>query len=266
MAAKAADTALGARIRALRGKAGLTQAQVARALSVTKNAVTNWETGVSRPDLSLVVPLSRILGTSADALLGGALRADTPTRAEREHLARYRRLTPNDRRSVDALLASITAGYDEAWLSENRSRFLTLPELPLAFAAGAGHPLEGGEEGEPRFLRRSPETEQASFVVRVSGRSMEPTFSDGDRVLVERRTELREGEIGLFRLPDGDGLIKEYRRNGLHSHNPDYTDRPAQELSGMVCLGHVLGAVTPDLLPDEHQESLLLSDRAAAGL
>ena len=263
MATKMADTALGARIRAMRGKAGLTQAQVARALSVTKNAVTNWETGVSRPDLSLVVPLSRILNTSADALLGGALPADTLTRAEREHLSRYRRLTTNDRRSVDALLSSITEGYDESWLSENRDRFLLLPELPLSFAAGSGHPLDGSETGEPRFILRTPETQRASFLVRVNGHSMEPTFPDGCRVLVEDRTRLQEGEIGLFRLEDGDGLIKEYRKDGLYSHNPAFAPRPKDELSGAICLGHVLGAVSLDLLPDARQEALLMNDRAA---
>lgn len=261
--AKVTDSLLGARIRTLRRKAGLTQAQVARFLSVTKNAVTNWETNVSRPDLSLIIPLSRILGTSADMLLSGAIRADLPTKAEQEHLARYRRLTPNDRRSVDVLLTSITTGYDEAWLSQNRDNFLVLPELPLSFAAGTGHPLDGEEKGEPCFLRRSSETEQASFLVRVSGRSMEPTFYDGDRVLVERRSELLDGEIGLFRLPDGDGLIKEYRQDGLYSHNPNYAPRPAKELTGIVCLGHVLCSVTPELLPTEHQKALLINDRAA---
>ena len=264
MAAKAADTALGARIRALRGQAGMTQAQVARALSVTKNAVTNWETGVSRPDLSQIVPLSRVLSVTADLLLGGMKKEETLTRPEREHLALYRRLKEGDRKSVDALLASISAGYDASWLSENRDRFLVLPELPLSFAAGSGHPLDGGEAGEPRFLRRTRETEQAAFLVRVNGRSMEPTFADGCQVLVERRTALVSGEIGLFRLADGDGLIKEYRKDGLYSHNPDFAPRPAETLSGAVCLGHVLGAVTPDLLPDAHQEALLAGDRAAA--
>ena len=95
---------------------------------------------------------------------------------------------------------------------------------------------------------------------------MEPTFPDGSRVLVERRTALLEGEIGLFRLGDGDGIIKEYRKDGLYSHNPAFAPRPAEELSGVICLGHVLCPVTPDLLPDDHQEALLLNDRAAAAL
>ena len=93
---------------------------------------------------------------------------------------------------------------------------------------------------------------------------MEPTFRDGDCVLVERRSELLPGEIGIFRLADGDGLIKEYRPDGLHSHNPAYAVRGALSLDGTVCLGHVLGAVTPDLVPDRYEETLLQNDRAAA--
>ena len=79
-----------------------------------------------------------------------------------------------------------------------------------------------------------------------------------------RRANLRPGEIGIFRLPDGEGLIKEYQRDGLHSHNPAFPVRKPQELAGMVCLGHVLGPVEESLLPDP-REAALLENAYSAG-
>lgn len=255
---------LGERIRQLRRERGLTQAQLAAALNVTKNAVTNWESGASRPDLSLLPLLCAQLGISCDELLGRTAPASRITKQEREHLLLYRRLNGYDRRSVDALLASILRGYDEAWLDAHRADYRRIPEFGLSFAAGSGHPLDSEPEKSHAFLLRQAQSEKADFIVRVSGRSMEPTFQDGDRVLVERRTNLRPGEIGIFRLPDGEGLIKEYQRDGLHSHNPAFPVRKPQELAGMVCLGHVLGPVEESLLPDQ-REAALLENAYSAG-
>ncbi len=245
------------RIRQLRQEAGLTQAQLAAALGVTKNAVTNWESGSARPDLSLLAPLCRALSVSADQLLGCAMPAARLTRQEREHLALYRKLTVYDRQSCDALLRSMVRGYDQAWLEQHASDYLRIPEYDLYFAAGSGHPLEAGTEEGFAYLRKGGAADRADFIVRVSGRSMEPTFPDGCRVLVEKRTSLSPGEIGIFRLPDGDGLIKEYRRDGLHSHNPAYAARTADELAGAVCLGHVLGQVDESAAPGTHEAALL---------
>ena len=255
---------IGERIRSGRLAAGLTQAQLAAALSVTKNAVTNWESGSARPDLSLIAPLCRLLGISADALLGCRAAAVQLSRKERDHLALYRRLNVYDRASCDALMQSMVRGYDQAWLEEHRDDYLRLPQYELYFAAGSGHPLDAGTEESFAYLPREGAAGRADFIVRVSGHSMEPTFPDGCRVLVERRTALNPGEIGIFRLEDGEGIIKEYRRDGLHSHNPAFAVRTPDELDGVVCLGHVLGAVDERTAPTEHQAALL-DDVLSAG-
>ena len=253
---------IGERIRSCRLAAGYTQAQLASALSVTKNAVTNWESGSARPDLSLIAPLCRLLGISADTLLGCRATGTQLTRRERNHLDLYRKLSVYDKASCDALLSSMVRGYDQAWLEEHRDDYLRLPQYELYFAAGSGHPLESGTEESFAYLPRDGAAARADFIVRVSGHSMEPTFPDGCRVLVERRTQLSPGEIGIFRQEDGDGIIKEYRKDGLHSHNPAFAVRTPDELGGVVCLGHVLGAVDESAAPTEHQTALL--DDAAA--
>lgn len=62
---------MGGFIAKLRRQAGLTQQQVADRLRVSFQAVSKWEKGVSAPSLELLLPLSRLLGVSADALLTG---------------------------------------------------------------------------------------------------------------------------------------------------------------------------------------------------
>ena len=54
----------------LRTKAGVTQEQVAKALSISNKTVSKWENGTSSPDLSMVVALARYYDVSTDVLLG----------------------------------------------------------------------------------------------------------------------------------------------------------------------------------------------------
>ncbi|MGN0173404.1 MAG: helix-turn-helix domain-containing protein, partial [Acutalibacteraceae bacterium] len=48
---------------------GYTQEEIANLLSVTAQAVSKWEMGVSMPDISLIVPIANIFGISTDLLL-----------------------------------------------------------------------------------------------------------------------------------------------------------------------------------------------------
>jgi len=61
---------IGEKIKELRKKNDLTQEKLADYLCVSYQAVSKWETGISSPDLSLIVPLTRLLHVSADELFG----------------------------------------------------------------------------------------------------------------------------------------------------------------------------------------------------
>ena len=71
---------LGERIKELRKKNDLTQEKLADFLCVSYQAVSKWECGLSCPDLSLIVPLSRLLHVTTDELLGAA-----PEEADRRY-------------------------------------------------------------------------------------------------------------------------------------------------------------------------------------
>lgn len=58
------------RIKSLREKMGLTQAELAKKLSLTRASVNAWEMGLSAPSLPFVVELSQLFHVTTDYLLG----------------------------------------------------------------------------------------------------------------------------------------------------------------------------------------------------
>ena len=59
---------IGTKIRELRQQAGISQEILARALSMTPQAVSRWENGTTAPDISLLPALANYFGVSIDAL------------------------------------------------------------------------------------------------------------------------------------------------------------------------------------------------------
>ena len=58
------------KIKSLREDAGLSQAQLARKLDVTRSSVNAWEMGLSTPTTQYVVELCKLFHVSSDYLLG----------------------------------------------------------------------------------------------------------------------------------------------------------------------------------------------------
>ncbi len=77
------------------------------------------------------------------------------------------------------------------------------------------------------------------FVIGVSGDSMEPTYFDGDKVMIKKQ-EVQIGQIGAFML-NGVALLKELGENRLISHNKDYDDLLFNEYMKINCIGKVIG-------------------------
>lgn len=79
---------IGRRIYELRKMKGLTQEQLAEAVGVSVPAVSKWETGTSLPDITMLAPVARLLGTTVDYLL-----AYTMDLTEEETDALYQEIT-----------------------------------------------------------------------------------------------------------------------------------------------------------------------------
>lgn len=59
----------GAFVAQLRKEQGMTQKNLAEKLYISDKAISKWETGVSIPDVSLLIPLSELLGITVTELL-----------------------------------------------------------------------------------------------------------------------------------------------------------------------------------------------------
>ena len=92
---------------------------------------------------------------------------------------------------------------------------LRLSEQPAA--AGKGIYL-GPECFRTIYVKESEPVHRAAYAIPVSGDSMEPTYHDGDILLVSSEpAEL--GDIGIFTL-DGQGYVKSLGDEVLISLNP----------------------------------------------
>ncbi len=61
---------LAGKIKRLREKSELTQADLARELGLTRSSINAWEMGLSVPSTPFIVELAKLFGVSTDYLLG----------------------------------------------------------------------------------------------------------------------------------------------------------------------------------------------------
>lgn len=178
---------------------------------------------------------------------------------EMGHIQKYRLLDPNWKEAVDDILDIGYREYEEqlaarkeqmeqtATLRKERGEMEAAEELasedvysiPLYFlpmSAGTGQ-IAAQEYPEDFLLKKRP-PRGTSFIARVSGDSMAPTYHDGALVFVHATVDICPGQTGAF-LMDGQLWIKELGDSVLISHNPEYAPRPMTE--DIRCQGLVLG-------------------------
>lgn len=242
------------RIRTLRLEANMTQPQLAEKIGVTKNAISNWEAGTTRPDVDTLPLLCDALQVTADELLGHS--TPSVSAAEQALLRKFRRLCGYDQKAITDLMEVLSRNRALERRDYCRNTFIPLNIAPYSMGAGLGEPLGDNTEQERIFVRVTRDSSRADRVVCVNGDSMMPTFCDGDLLLVQETDQINIGEIGIFIIA-GEGFVKEYQRDGLHSHNKRYdTFMPADD-DNSRCIGRVIGRINDAMLPDAEETRIL---------
>ena len=228
---------LGERIRFAREQKGLLQSDLAKLINVKSSGViSNWEKDLNKPDAEKIVRLCSVLDVSASYLLDYYGKPDIEfSSSEINHVKKYRVLDDYGKELVDLVLEK-----------EHERCITSINEKPAALriytymqkiaAAGNGFYFDD----IPTETIEAPYMPGADFIIGVSGDSMEPTYSDGDLVYVEKRQIIHSGEIGIFMIHN-ECYIKEVTDEGLKSHNPKYKIIPGDE--SIQCIGKVLGKV-----------------------
>lgn len=99
-------------IAELRKEKGLTQKQLADALNVTDKAVSKWERGLSFPDISMLEPLSDLLGVSIMEILAGERSGGNESMSKEE--------------VQDLINASVELGEEEIRHKKEKSRLIII--------------------------------------------------------------------------------------------------------------------------------------------
>ena len=210
---------------------------------IPKGTLSKITAGINtNPTLSTVETLCKALKCSINDAVGFVSESNSFTIDEQKMIKKYRALDEHGKKIVDFVL---NEEYDRSTEQESgeliQTNCIVLTMYEDAVSAGTGEFLSDGRCVEVT-VDETPLTERADFILRVSGDSMEPTYYDGDKVLVENAVELKVGEIGIFVL-NGQGYIKEYRPEGLLSHNKKYGIIKINENDRCEVVGRVIGKI-----------------------
>ena len=101
------DEDIGRRLKDLRKRRGLSQAEIAAELRVHQSLVSEYERGTTRVSGTVLAAFAHILKTSADELLGLKPMKEKKVPGERRFIRRLERIEKLPRRAKDALLKTI---------------------------------------------------------------------------------------------------------------------------------------------------------------
>ena len=91
---------LNTKLKEARSHAGLTQEEVAEAIQVSRQTISNWETGKFYPDILSVIKLSDLYAISLDDLLKGDKKMI-------EHLEESTDVVSSNRRLIAAVIVNV---------------------------------------------------------------------------------------------------------------------------------------------------------------
>lgn len=143
---------IGTKIMEFRRKKGMTQEQLAAILGVSAPAVSKWETDSSYPDITLLCPLARALGTDVDTLL--AFEEELSQESMGQYMTEIIQLSrQGEIRKAEEKLSGLLRTYPS--------------NIPLKFSAMAALTVfdmnaeTGEEESRQRWRRQKKELAQA---------------------------------------------------------------------------------------------------------
>lgn len=230
-------THLGNLLREARETVNMKQSEVAQLIGCTASNISSWERAKSKIDIDSLVSLCDIYEIDFNDLLHSinGQKSSEFTSFEKEYIKKYRTLDEYGKKAVNVLLDVEC----ERCKNKNIIKVLQLPISELRVSAGTGNWLEENTYDTIDVVA-TPASQKADFVIQVSGNSMEPTYYDGDNLLIRVHPSINVGEIGIF-IKDNEGFVKELGEGCLISHNKEYEPILFNESEQIDCVGRVIG-------------------------
>lgn len=280
-------------IKLLRSEKGLSQANLAKLLGIVPGTISNYENGVSEPNLEVVEKLTKIFEVSAHDLLYENLSAGnfkTKSTKSVNNKNVNSDVNPNvNFPKLQKRLTNTPVTYDmpeqvslvtEGGISPyiKGKTFVEVPVVDIDAAAGGGAVnIDYTDEFDKLRIPTTilPATASTRRCINVAGESMEPTLFDGARIIVRllHRAEwakIRSGSVYVVTNRDGETFIKRVR-NKLRAHgvlvltsdNPDQRRFKPFELTEdeIFNVWAVELVITDVLLPSQREETDDLRDQ-----
>lgn len=233
-------------INAIAKKKGLTLTEIERACQFSKSSMRKWSENI--PSIEKIDKVAHYLGVGIECIITGRYTKEVLSEEEQSLIEKYRNVSETARMMIQERAATlfdiehsknplVVNTFEEDLLDEEEPFYLDLFDLPVSAGYGSYADFPARES---KKVPRTHLTESADYMVRVSGDSMEPRFSDGDIVLVQSTPKVEIGETGIFILND-QAFIKERGERELISLNEKYPNIPICEGDRVDCQGKVLG-------------------------
>ena len=260
------------RIKQIKSERRITNEELSDMTGIPLGTLSKILAGISdSPKLSNIVAICSALGCTLDYIVSGTPENNnnyTLAEGEIRLVENFRMLDAHGKEMVTLVLEKeCDRARSEQYSSEKRAKVLspigerqrvavapqkriapTVPyglgkrEIPLfemPVSAGPGVFLED-TQSDDIVIADNSKTRGADFAVRISGRSMEPKYHDGDILLVQDCDAVENGELAIFVL-DGSGYFKMFGGDRLISLNPEFDDIPLRDFGEVSCCGRVVG-------------------------
>ena len=192
-AASAKDNRLGELIRKRRTAKNMTQEMLASVFCLTKNTVGAWEQGRNTPKVDDIPALCDVLGMSIYEFFGLSTPFEETPRG-RELLTKISELNDYNMKLISRMADAMIDAQEEERRKDISAKICRIFHNEEKTAAGSGNPLSDHRRGNYMYLYGNDMIWDADEVITVTGDSMEPTYSDGDRLLVQYTEQIKPGQ------------------------------------------------------------------------
>ena len=182
------ENSIASLIKKLRNGRGWTQPQLADKLSVSKQTISNWETGIKVPSMGSLQKLADLFNVKIGEITNASIEYDDASILNKPSNVIYP-------------------------LSDSLQRV----KIPIIGEIACGDPITAEEniEGYTEETFEKPIPSGTLFALRCKGHSMEPTIHDGSLVTIREQPTVEDGEIAAV-LVDGDNeaTLKRVKHQG----------------------------------------------------
>lgn len=217
------------KLKQKREELGLEQQELAELIGVSKQAYFKWEKGLSKPTKANIAKLEKVLKVPEGYL------------SEDEISSLYKQLTEPNQEKAITYVRDLVSSQKVISIAEKRSEYHVYEKL----SAGIGASVYGDLDYDVVYYNEELPHDFASW---VDGKSMEPTYQNGEVALIRETGFDYDGAVYAVVWDSQTYIKKVYREEeGLRlvSINKDYPDKfiPFDENPRVV--GKIVGHFMP---------------------